>query len=370
MFCVISACSLPRRSSSASARCPGFGFAFQAVCSRRALPGRLAHFGIGHVVVDVGELLGLRVLRPDALRAAEIRDAGVGGDARAGQHHDTLRLFDPAPHLLHRASLNCEPTRTSATSTVNRLGFGAMRVCGPNVWGPPKDRANAHRVLRRAFELGREFLRHRGQLRPARGRGTDRRSAPSLPEGPGHRHQGRPAAPAPRRLGPRRPARAPEAGDRRQPEAPEARAHRPLPAARARSEGAVRRFGRRAGRRRSAPARSATSACRTSASKQLEEARRICTIVSVQNEYNLENRSSEDVLKACEKLGIAFLPWYPLGAGAVLKIRNDYENFQEKQSNTRPGRARLAAGEVAGDAADSRHRDRSRTWRRTLPRRS
>jgi pyridoxine 4-dehydrogenase len=39
----------------------------------------------------------------------------------------------------------------------------------------------------------------------------------------------------------------------------------------------------------------------------------------VQNEYNLENRASEDVLGACERLGIAFLPWYPLGAGAALR---------------------------------------------------
>ena len=39
----------------------------------------------------------------------------------------------------------------------------------------------------------------------------------------------------------------------------------------------------------------------------------------MQNWYNLEDRSSEDVLKACEKLGIAFLPWYPLGAGSSLK---------------------------------------------------
>ena len=53
--------------------------------------------------------------------------------------------------------------------------------------------------------------------------------------------------------------------------------------------------------------------------EQLEEARRICPIVSVQNEYNLGNRSSEAVLKACERLGIAFLPWYPLAAGDVLK---------------------------------------------------
>ena len=53
--------------------------------------------------------------------------------------------------------------------------------------------------------------------------------------------------------------------------------------------------------------------------KQLEIARRVATIVSVQNEYNIDNRSSEDVLKACELLGIAFLPWYPLGAGVALR---------------------------------------------------
>ena len=39
----------------------------------------------------------------------------------------------------------------------------------------------------------------------------------------------------------------------------------------------------------------------------------------MQNRYNLGDRASEDVLQACEKLGIAFLPWYPLGAGGVLK---------------------------------------------------
>jgi len=52
--------------------------------------------------------------------------------------------------------------------------------------------------------------------------------------------------------------------------------------------------------------------------KQLEQARKILAVVSVQNEYNLGDRSSEDVLKACERLGLAFLPWYPLGAGNAL----------------------------------------------------
>ena len=41
---------------------------------------------------------------------------------------------------------------------VNRMAFGAMRLCGSNVWGPPKNRVNAHRVLRRALELGINFV--------------------------------------------------------------------------------------------------------------------------------------------------------------------------------------------------------------------
>ena len=53
--------------------------------------------------------------------------------------------------------------------------------------------------------------------------------------------------------------------------------------------------------------------------KQLDEARGIAPIVSVQNEYNLEDRSSDTVLAACEKAGIAFIPWFPLGAGALLR---------------------------------------------------
>ena len=73
---------------------------------------------------------------------------------------------------------------------------------------------------------------------------------------------------------------------------------------------------------------------------QLEQARRICPIVSVQNEYNLEDRSSEDVLKACERLGIAFLPWYPLGAGGVLK--QEKVKAIAKKLKARPAQVALA----------------------------
>ena len=54
--------------------------------------------------------------------------------------------------------------------------------------------------------------------------------------------------------------------------------------------------------------------------KQLERARKVASVVSVQNRYSMDYRSSEDVLAYCEKHGIAFLPWYPLGDGSALKL--------------------------------------------------
>jgi aryl-alcohol dehydrogenase-like predicted oxidoreductase len=53
--------------------------------------------------------------------------------------------------------------------------------------------------------------------------------------------------------------------------------------------------------------------------RELDQARRNAAIVSVQNEYNIENRKDDDVLAACEKHGIAFIPWFPLGAGRALR---------------------------------------------------
>src|SRR6185436_20318390 len=64
------------------------------------LPGKLPHLGIGEVVVDVGHLLGERIFRPQPLRAAEIRDARIGGDARAGEHDNSPRCIDPAADLI------------------------------------------------------------------------------------------------------------------------------------------------------------------------------------------------------------------------------------------------------------------------------
>ena len=49
--------------------------------------------------------------------------------------------------------------------------------------------------------------------------------------------------------------------------------------------------------------------------EQLDQAREIVDVATVQNEYNVANRDDEDVLEACEEYGIGFIPWFPLGAG-------------------------------------------------------
>ena len=202
--------------------------------------------------------------------------------------------------------------------SVNRLGFGAMRVCGTNIWGPPKDRDNAHRVLRRAIELGVNFFDTADSYGPDV---DEELIAEALHPYPtdlviatkGGLLRPRPGAWVPDGR-PEHLKRALDGSLRRlkidridlyQLHAPDPKV--PF----ADSVGALA-DGQKAGKIRHVGISNVSV-------KQLEEARRICPIVSVQNQYNLGNRSSEAVLKACEKLGIAFLPWYPLAAGDVLK---------------------------------------------------
>ena len=201
--------------------------------------------------------------------------------------------------------------------TVNRLGFGAMRVCGPDIWGPPKDRANAHRVFRRAIELGVNFFDTADSYGPHVDEELIAEALHPYPKGlviatKGGLLRPRPAAWDPDGR-PEHLTRALDGSLKRlrleridlyQLHAPDPRV--PF----ADSVGALA-DGQRAGKIRHVGVSNVSV-------KQLEEARRSCPIVSVQNQYNLEHRSSEDVLKACEKLGIAFLPWYPLGAGSAL----------------------------------------------------
>lgn len=202
--------------------------------------------------------------------------------------------------------------------TVHRMAFGAMRVAGPDIWGEPKDRAAMRKLLVRAFELGHTFFdtadsygpevsetliaealhpypkelvigTKGGLVRPSRHRWDE----DGRPE-----HLRRALDGSLRRL-------RLERIDLYQFHAPDPKV--PF----AESVGTLAEL-QRAGKIRHLGVSNVTV-------KQLDEARRIAPIVSVQNEYNIENRADDDVLAACEKAGIAFIPWFPLGAGRALR---------------------------------------------------
>jgi aryl-alcohol dehydrogenase-like predicted oxidoreductase len=202
--------------------------------------------------------------------------------------------------------------------TVNRMAFGAMRVCGPDIWGPPQDRAGAHRVLRRAVELGVNFFDTADSYGPEVDETLIAEALHPYPPGFVIGTKGGLVRPNRRAWDPDgRPEhlrRALEGSLQRlrleridlyQFHAPDPRV--PF----AESVGALAEL-QRAGKIRHLGLSNVTV-------RQLTEARRIAPIVSVQNDYSVGNRGSDDVLAACEKAGIAFIPWYPLGAGRALR---------------------------------------------------
>ena len=201
---------------------------------------------------------------------------------------------------------------------VRRLGFGAMRVCGPQIWGWPKDRANALAVLRRAYELGHNFFDTSDAYGPEVNELQIAEALHPYPKDLVIATKGgllRPSAPRWDRCGrPDHLRRALEASLKRlrveridlyQLHAPDPEV--PL----ADTIGALADL-QKAGKIRHIGVSNVSVA-------QLEKARRVASIVSVQNEYNLGNRKFDDVLEVCRKSRIAFLPWYPLGAGAALR---------------------------------------------------
>lgn len=219
-----------------------------------------------------------------------------------------------------------------ADMQVNRLGFGAMRVLGPSIWGPPPDPAGARRLLRRTLELGVELIDTAESYGPEHDETLIAEALHPYPATLVIATKCGVARPAPGRWDPDgRPEKLRrdlegslkrlrlERIDLYQLHTVDPRV--PLEVslvvlADMQREGKVRHVG-----------------LSNVSVRQLEQARAIVPIVSVQNRYNLGDRKSEDVLRACERLGIAFLPWYPLGDGSVLKDKK-VRNVAKKLSAT------------------------------------
>jgi pyridoxine 4-dehydrogenase len=198
---------------------------------------------------------------------------------------------------------------------VSRLGFGAMRITGRGVWGPPANRENAVRVLRRAVDLGVTLIDTADSYGP--GVSEELIAEALAPYGnglviatkggltrPGPGEWRRDARPAHLRA-------ACEASLKRlrvhridlyQLHSPDPRV--PLEE----SIGALLDLQREG--------KIGAIGVSNVDALELAAAQRVATIVSVQNRYNLADRSSDPVLTVCERDGLAFLPWFPLSAGS------------------------------------------------------
>jgi pyridoxine 4-dehydrogenase len=224
--------------------------------------------------------------------------------------------------------------------TVNRLGFGAMRITGEGIWGEPRDREAAKQVLRRALELDINLIDTADSYGPEVSERLIAEALYPYPEGlviatkggqlrdgPGQwRPDGRPEHLRAVLEGSLRRLRL-ERIDLYQ-------LHRPDPKVpfedsvgaliRFREEGKIRHIG-----------------LSNVSQDQLEQARTMTEIVSVQNRYNLSDRASEGVLMRCESLGIAFLPWAPLAVGHLSDAGSALADLAARHGAT-PGQLALA----------------------------
>jgi len=225
--------------------------------------------------------------------------------------------------------------------TVHRLGFGAMRLTGPGIWGEPRDRTEAVRVLRRAIELGVDFIDTADSYGPYVSEELIREALHPYPKqlliatkaglvrtGPDvWIPVGRPeylrqeAEMSLRRL--------------RVERLDLFQLHRIDPKV-PREE----QFGLLADLVREG--RVAAVGLSEVSVAAIKAARRFVKVASVQNLYNVANRQSEDVLMYCEAEGLGFIPWFPMASGELARPGGPVDRVVKEVVGATPSQVALA----------------------------
>lgn len=224
--------------------------------------------------------------------------------------------------------------------TIYRLGFGTMRLTGPGIWGPPKNKDEAIAVLRRAVELGVNLLDTADSYGPAVAESLIAEALYPYPPQLVIATKGGYLRPGPDQWKPDgRPQHLREAleGSLRRlrlqridlyqmhvpdPNVPYEVSIRAL--AEMRAEGKIRHIG-----------------VSNVNPEQLEIARSIVPIVTVQNLYNLADRSSEEMVNICEREGLGFIPWFPLATGDLARAGGKLDQIAARHHAT-PAQIALA----------------------------
>jgi pyridoxine 4-dehydrogenase len=199
---------------------------------------------------------------------------------------------------------------------VNRLGFGAMRIVGDGVWGEPKDAENSKRVLKRVVELGVNFIDTSDAYGPDVSERLIAEALVPYPKGLVIATKGGLTRQGPGKWQPLgRPdylIQQVEMSLRllRQETIQLWQLHRIDPQTPVEDSLDVIKDFQKQGKIRHV----GLSEVKV---PEIEQARKVVDIVSVQNKYNLSDRAHEDVLEYCEKNGIAFIPWFPVAAGKL-----------------------------------------------------
>lgn len=216
---------------------------------------------------------------------------------------------------------------------VNRLGYGAMRLTGKGIWGEPKDPGEAIRVLKRAVELGVNFIDTADSYGPAVSERLIGEALSPFPEGlvvatkAGFTRQG--------------PDRWVQLG---RPEYLVQQVEMSLRWLRTdvidlwqlhRIDPKVpveESLGAIAGLQRQGKIRHVGLS--EVKPKEIDQARKVIEIVSVQNQYNVGDRQHEDVLQYCEKHKLAFIPWFPVAAGKLAQPGGKLDKVAKRHGAT------------------------------------